>query len=116
MLAYCGLDCDSCPILLATRENDPGKKLEMRIMIASELSKVYGIKTEPERVGDCDGCRTENGRLFAGEQNCPVRRCAMEKRIENCAWCNDYPCDDLNKHFELDPASRSRLDKIRATK
>ena len=113
MLAYCGLDCESCPILKATGEEDPGKKLELRIMIASELSKVYGIKMEPEKVGDCDGCRTENGRLFAGEQKCPVRICAREKGVENCAYCSTYPCKELISHFEFDPASKDRLDNIR---
>jgi hypothetical protein len=40
----------------------------------------------------CDGC-TSDGRL--ADKNCPVRPCAIEKGVENCAHCDEYPCDKL---------------------
>jgi hypothetical protein len=111
-LAYCGLICEKCPIYLATREPDEEKKYKMREEIAQEIKKHYGQETKPEDVGDCDGCRTEGGRLFCTD--CRIRICAVEKGIANCAYCHDYPCEALEKLFTTDLEARQRLDKIRS--
>jgi hypothetical protein len=34
-----------------------------------------------------------NGRL--ADKSCPVRPCAIEKGVDNCAYCDEYPCDKL---------------------
>jgi hypothetical protein len=112
MITYCGLVCDTCPIHLATLETDISKKVKMRISIAEELSKIYGTIPEPKIITDCDGCKTNNGRLFTGCIDCKIRKCAIQKNITNCAYCGDYPCDNLKKHFTFDPASKERLEKI----
>jgi hypothetical protein len=41
MIAFCGLDCGSCPIHLATLEQDKSQQYAMR-SIAEQLSKYYG--------------------------------------------------------------------------
>jgi len=66
-----------------------------------------------QRETDCDGCKTENGRLFSGCYNCQIRKCAKGKAIENCAHCNEYACDKLLKFFVKDPEPRERLDEIK---
>ena len=113
-LAYCGLICQTCQIYLATREPDKEKKYKMRADIAREITKHYGGETKSEDVGDCDGCKTEGGRLFSNN-DCPMRTCAIEKGIDNCAYCDDYTCEALEKLFTTDPGARERLDKIRST-
>jgi hypothetical protein len=112
-LAYCGLICQTCQIYLATREPDKEKQYKMRVDIAKEIKKYYGEETKPEDVRDCDGCKTEGGRLFCNN-DCSMRVCAIEKGIESCAYCDDYPCQDLEKLFTTDPGARERLDKIRS--
>lgn len=112
-IAYCGLVCESCPIHMATLEKNISRQTEMRVMIAGELSKIYGTTPKPEIVTDCDGCKVNNGRLFTGCIYCPVRKCAIMKNMENCAYCNDYACDKLIKHFAIDPGARERLEEIR---
>jgi hypothetical protein len=118
-LAYCGLVCQTCQIYLATREPDKDKQYKMRVNIAQEIKKYYGEEINPEDFRDCDGCKTEGGRLFSTD--CPMRICAVEKGIENCAYCDDYPprdtlrcCEALEKLFSTDPGARERLDKIRS--
>jgi hypothetical protein len=111
-LAYCGLICETCQIYLATREPDEEKKYKMRVDIAKEITKHYGEETTPEDLGDCDGCRAEGGRLFSTD--CRIRVCAVEKGIDNCAYCDDYTCESLEKLFTTDPGARERLDKIRS--
>jgi hypothetical protein len=113
MIAYCGLACDSCPIHLATLERDPDKQIKMRTEIAEQLSKIYGTTPKPEIITDCDGCKVNNGRLFTGCIDCEIRKCARAKNLGNCAFCIDYICEILDKHYKYDPASRDRLDTIR---
>jgi hypothetical protein len=112
-IAYCGLACDSCPIHLATLEANISSQAKMRIQIAEQLSKIYGTTPKPEIISDCDGCKSFNGRLFTPCADCKIRNCAIEKKMINCAYCCDYACDKLEKHYKFDPSSRNRLEKIR---
>ena len=112
-LSYCGLICHTCAIYLATREQDEEKRHKMRVDIAQQIKEHYGEECKPEDVTDCDGCKSENGRLFSGCYGCQIRKCAKGKAIENCAHCNDYACDKLEKFFVKDPQAREQLDTIR---
>lgn len=113
MITYCGLECHTCPIYLATREKDDEKKHEMRIEIAQQIKKHYGQDCKAEDVTDCDGCKTEGGRLYSGSKKCEIRKCAKAKGVENCAYCNQYPCEKLERLFATDPDAKARLDVIR---
>jgi len=115
-LAYCGLICHTCAIYLATREQDLKKQREMRAEIARQIEKHYGQACKPEDVTDCDGCKADTGRLFSGCRTCQMRKCATDKGIENCAYCDDYPCEALEKLFTTDREARKRLDAIRMEK
>ena len=115
-ISYCGLECHSCPILLATREENNEKRDKMRVEIAQQIKKIYGQECKPEDVTDCDGCKTENERLFPGCRYCEIRKCARRKSIENCAHCDEYACEKL-KEFHATEAhahARERLDEIRS--
>ena len=113
MLAYCGLDCESCPIHLATLETNISEQAKMRIQIAEQLSKIYGTTPKPEMISDCEGCKSTNGRLFASCADCKIRQCARAKNMINCAYCSDFECNILGNHYKFDPASRVRLEEIR---
>jgi hypothetical protein len=113
MIAYCGLDCGNCPIHLATLEQDKILQHAMRESVAEQLSKFYGVESQPENINDCDGCRADTGRIFNGCLQCDIRKCANLKNFESCAFCADYSCNQLKKHFLIDPASQTRLDEIR---
>ncbi len=113
MVAYCGLDCESCPIHQATLEADPARQQAMRQSIAELCSVQYGMNLQAEEVTDCDGCRANTGRLFSGCAQCAIRACIRSKNLESCAYCPHYACEKLLKHFELDPLAKDRLDQIR---
>ena len=114
MIAPCGLSCFKCPIYLATREKDEKKKERMKIDIVHVCKERYGIELKLEDVTDCDGCRTEKGRLFSGSKECQIRNCSGAKGIENCAHCDEYACEKLEKFFITDPDAKERLDQIRS--
>jgi hypothetical protein len=117
IIGYFGLNCCTCPIYVATREKNDDNRRRMRAEIAEQIRKHYGVEYKPEDITECDGCRSEGGRLFAGSKNCQIRKCARPKRIENCAHCTKYPCKTLEKHFADYPEDgkliRERLDQIR---
>jgi hypothetical protein len=117
MIAYCGLNCSTCRIYLATREKDPEKQREMREGIARYIREHFDPKTRLEDITDCDGCAVEKGRLFSGCQKCEVRKCARKKGLKNCAYCSEYPCEKLNKLYDsggLEADAKKRLDAIKA--
>jgi hypothetical protein len=113
-LSYCGLICNTCPIYLVTRENNREDQTRKRIEIARLCREQYGLEYQPVDITDCDGCRTENGRLFSGCIGCNIRQCAKQKAIESCAFCNEYVCDKLESFFIKDPEAKTRLDQIRS--
>ena len=115
MIAYCGLACHSCPIYLATREQDLQKKREIRAEIARKINDIYKQELRAEDVTDCDGCLMEAGRLLSGCHKCEIRKCARGKVIENCAYCDEYACEQLRKFFDSEPDAKARLAVTRNT-
>ena len=117
LVAYCGLICQGCPIYWASRETDSTKKEKMKADIVRICKEHYGFGEDftSEYVTDCDGFRTKGGRLFSGCEKCEIRKCARQRELENCAYCNDYACEKLEKFFENDPSAKARLDVIKST-
>ncbi len=85
----------------------------MRSAIAEACFEHYGMKLLPEDVNDCDGCRVGK-RLFSGCSACEIRKCAVERKVESCAYCGDFECEKLQKHLKIDPDARGRLEKLRS--
>ena len=112
MIAYCGLNCDSCPIHLATLEEDKSSQKKMRVSIARLCSEQYGINLKPEDITDCDGCRADTGRMFSGCRNCEIRKCASQKNLESCAYCPEYACDKLKEFLRREHDAQARLEEI----
>ncbi|MBP7460636.1 MAG: DUF3795 domain-containing protein [Candidatus Delongbacteria bacterium] len=115
MIAYCGLDCLTCPIYLATRVDDKQEQLRLRMDIATMSAEEFGMEVTPDEVTDCDGCRSDTGRLFAPCRRCTIRACAGEKKLDNCAYCTEYECDKLTAFFKYASCAKSRLDSIHFT-
>jgi len=113
LIAFCGLVCYTCPVYLATMEKNKDQQTSMRSQIAHICNEKYGTTYKPEDITDCDGCRTERGRLFNASQDCKIRKCALQKELENCAHCTDYICDKLQAFFIAEPDAKFRLDEVR---
>ena len=109
MIAYCGLDCDQCGALLATRADDDVKRQE----VAELWSSKYNANIRAQDI-NCLGCGSEGEILFSHCHICEIRKCNREKGLVNCAYCNDYPCGKLEEFFGFVPESMVRLDKIRS--
>lgn len=117
MIAYCGLNCVTCQIYMATREKNAVKQRQMREQIVIAIKEYLGEEKRLEEITDCDGCRAQGGRLYSGCQKCKIRKCASEKKLENCAYCSEYPCEQLIKFFDSEgeqAGAKGRLDAIKA--
>ncbi len=90
MIAMCGLVCNDCIAFIATQKNDD--KLREKVVEA------WSTEEEPLRLEDvdCDGC-TEEKRLHSFCRVCEVRKCGLQRTIENCAYCNEFPCKKLEE-------------------
>jgi hypothetical protein len=111
IVAYCGLVCTECPTYQATKKNDN----KARAKIAEEWSKEYKHVFKPEDI-NCSGCLT-TGDVHIGYCNvCEIRRCGSSKRVLNCGYCAEYPCDKLSGLHTRAPKAKSKLDAIRRNK
>ena len=106
LIAYCGIDCSTCPAYLATQSGD---KKEIT-KVAKEWSNDSMSFTHEEFL--CNGCNQE-GQIFSWCAQCSIKICCRDKGYENCAHCDDYVCDHLIMTFEKIPAAKERLDEIR---
>ncbi len=108
MIAFCGIVCTECPAFLATQKDDDNERMK----VAELWSKEYKTEIKPQDI-NCDGCLSEDGRLFSHPRVCEIRKCGQERNVKNCAYCDDYACEKLNKFFEMAPDQRATLEEIR---
>jgi hypothetical protein len=106
IIAYCGLNCAECLAYKATQKEDE----EEIKRIAKEWSG-DDMSFKPEDIY-CDGCNSES-RIFSWCNVCDIRKCCREKQYENCAYCEEYICDNLKNCFEKSPSAKRNLDEIR---
>ena len=85
----------------------------MKLDIIRLCKESYNIDYKIEDITDCNGCTRSSEKMFSSCINCNIRKCVLYKEIDNCAYCRDYPCDNLTSIFKEDPAAKERLDIIR---
>ena len=111
MVAYCGLTCTECQAYQATQKNDNNA----RAKIAEEWSKQFGMNLKPEDI-NCDGCLAVSKRQIGYCAMCEIRKCGSDKKVVNCGYCVEYPCDKLNNFHTGAPQAKAKLEAIRNTK
>ncbi|MFX0155459.1 MAG: DUF3795 domain-containing protein [Candidatus Hodarchaeota archaeon] len=84
LLSPCGLYCGVCRIYKAHKDNDLEFKKEIL-----HTHEEFGAKNVDDIA--CTGCLSD-GVIFYFCQTCPIKECIMNKKIEGCYLCNDFPC------------------------
>ena len=94
-LSMCGYRCDLCSAYVKNiNNNDERKRL-------SEIwTKYYGLNISAEEIY-CDGCRCSKDNAKRIDEDCPVRVCVLERQIEHCGYCNNYPCETFEQRQGL---------------
>ena len=91
ILTRCGYRCDLC---LAYKDNI--EKDDQRIFLSDTWYKIYGFRIRANEIY-CEGCiSSNNSDVKLIDSKCPVRPCVIEKGLENCFQCEDYPCESFN--------------------
>jgi hypothetical protein len=94
-ITYCGLYCGLC----SNRGRTPRQADALRETMArdgwdkwgaeqpgfSEFWKFLANLCDPDKIGP--GCRQDCGAPF-----CAIRKCARNKKIDVCVFCEEYPC------------------------
>ena len=90
-IAYCGLNCETCEARIATIHNDNA----LRKKVAALWTELNGVEITPEMI-NCVGCRIEGPKPPYCESLCPIRQCAMGKKVETCGNCAEKEsCEKL---------------------
>jgi hypothetical protein len=120
MIAFCGVTCTDCQAYLATQANDRDA-LEQAAAGWREFFDAPELTVEDIL---CDGYLTKGGRLAGYCQHCKIRACAMKRGAANCAHCDEYVCDELERilgvcdnldgFFGFARKARATLDGVRA--
>ena len=117
-LAYCGINCEKCPVFIAMANNDN----ELRQKTALEWNGIYrdymetqGMEELKPQDMNCKGCRIEESH-FQGCMSCPIRKCCQDKELTTCAACTGFETCDMLKGFYsniLHRQAKDNLDRIR---
>lgn len=83
-IAYCGLDCESCEARTATVNDDNA----LRKSVAKQWSELNHVEITPEMI-NCSGCRIDGAKTPYSDSLCPIRQCALGKRLETCGDCGE---------------------------
>jgi hypothetical protein len=109
-IAACGIDCEGCEARIATQKLDS----VLAQAVAERWGRQFGLdKALPIEAVWCDGCLTEGARKGGYCGQCPIRACAVERKVENCAACDDYGCATLEAFLVRAAPLRERLEALR---
>ena len=106
MIAFCGLDCEKCDAYIATKQDDQ----VLREKTAKLWSELNGAEITPEMI-HCEGCRANGVKTPYCESLCPVRLCALNRRMETCGNCAEMEkCEKVGMIIGSNPEARRNLE------
>ena len=105
LIAYCGLDCETCEARLATVNNDN----ELRSKVANLWSELNNVEITPEMI-NCVGCRVDGVKTPYCEALCPIRQCALSRKVETCGDCPEMSaCEKVGMIIGSNEEARKNL-------
>ncbi|MBP7735373.1 MAG: DUF3795 domain-containing protein [Spirochaetes bacterium] len=91
--SYCGIYCGACDIMHAyqTGHNTAFASFWNESAVKA-IHKAVGIPYDDSKPFElaCHGCKSDS--LFVNCRVCKIRTCAIEKKMDHCIDCGDYPC------------------------
>jgi len=108
LITACGLTCSECPAYIATQKDDDALRAET----AKKWSEMFKADIKTADI-NCDGCSSGSPRLFNYCSVCEIRKCAVEKKVANCAACPEYSCKKLDEFLAQVPEARAMLERLR---
>lgn len=91
--SYCGIYCGACDIHQACRTGHKDYFASFWTEpVLRALQKTLGnteLTSEALQIR-CHGCKSDT--VFINCTTCRIRSCAIERKIEHCIDCKEYPC------------------------
>ena len=104
-IAYCGLNCETCEARIATIHNDEA----LREKVAKLWSELNGVEITPDMI-HCKGCRIDGVKTPYCDALCPIRQCALGKKVETCGSCSEVQtCEKVGMIFGNNEQARKNL-------
>jgi hypothetical protein len=88
-MAFCGYRCDLCPV-----HKDNVKRIG-KDEVKAGFVKYFNHELDFDASDGCKGCPED------GDPNCTVKTCAKEKGSENCASCEEFPCENVQGKMDV---------------
>jgi hypothetical protein len=107
IISACGLNCADCDARKATLTDDNA----LREKTAAKWADEYGANVTAANI-NCMGCM-EQGVHFSHCDECDYRNCVVERGLNNCSECDDYPCEMISGFFQHVPFAKANLDELR---
>ena len=90
-IAYCGLNCENCEARFATVNDDDA----LRRKVAALWSELNQVEITPAMI-HCVGCRIDGAKTPYCESLCPIRQCALQRKVVTCGSCGEMDnCEKL---------------------
>jgi hypothetical protein len=70
---------------------------------------------KPEDI-NCDGCLAVGKMQIGYCKMCEIRKCGLDRKILNCGYCVEYPCDKLSNFHANAIKAKVKLEAIRNKK
>ena len=104
MIGICGDNCSFCPRYVATQKGSIDELEKVK-----ELWVRLGLRNPDFQAEDliCNGCSPEN--------DCAYQRlcsCVRAKKVKNCGFCNDYPCELIKDAFDKSEKLKLIAEKV----
>lgn len=84
---YCGLYCGACEVMRANR-------------MGKVVPTARKWKMKPRDI-TCHGCKSPVLSVYCRE--CDIKKCAIDKKVDNCSACSKFPCPRI-KNLKNDDA------------
>ncbi len=100
--SYCGIYCGACDIHVAYVTGQRSRFASF--FTEPTLKALITLRNIPYQQSDlglkCHGCKSDT--VFINCSDCPIRACAVARKVEHCIDCGDYPCAILQKRKTME--------------
>lgn len=94
-ITMCGYRCDLCKAYVKNI-----RKEDLRAELSHVWKKYYDLDIPKDKIY-CDGCRAKAKTAKLLDDSCPVRKCVLDKKLNSCVDCDEYPCNVFSEREGL---------------
>lgn len=105
LIAYCGINCATCPLYIATKSDNCLMKQELATKWGQLYNRSFDIKDM-----ECYGCKSK--KRFVLSKGCDISICNISKGITTCTECSSHPCERINKFYEWQKNNDTKVEKV----